>query len=141
MNGSFREPPNGVDIEPGIDWPVFVDHTSITILRRLAAVLKLLCPRCLHGSVFAALWRMHRFCPACGLEYEREPGYFLGAMYFSYGLSLLSGAPTFFLLLFLGVSNVETMIVLGVQLFLSTPLIFRYSRVIWLHFDQFFDPR
>jgi hypothetical protein len=25
--------------------------------------------------------RMHERCPACGLKFEREDGYFLGAMY------------------------------------------------------------
>jgi len=31
---------------------------------------------------------MHDRCPGCGLHFNREPGYFLGAMYISYGLGL-----------------------------------------------------
>ena len=31
---------------------------------------------------------MHEYCPVCGLKFEREEGYFLGAMYISYGLAL-----------------------------------------------------
>ena len=31
---------------------------------------------------------MHPQCPVCGLRYHREPGYFLGAMYISYGLAV-----------------------------------------------------
>jgi len=31
---------------------------------------------------------MHDRCPACGFHFNREPGYFLGAMYISYGLGL-----------------------------------------------------
>ena len=31
---------------------------------------------------------MHDCCPACGLHFNREAGYFLGAMYISYGLAL-----------------------------------------------------
>ena len=34
---------------------------------------------------------MHERCPVCGLKFEREPGYFLGAMYFSYLLSIPPG--------------------------------------------------
>jgi hypothetical protein len=30
---------------------------------------------------------MHACCPVCGLHFEREEGYFLGAMYISYGMS------------------------------------------------------
>ena len=31
---------------------------------------------------------MSKRCPACGLKFEREPGYFFGAMYVSYFLSV-----------------------------------------------------
>jgi len=31
---------------------------------------------------------MNEHCPHCGLRFEREQGYFLGAMYISYGLAL-----------------------------------------------------
>ena len=30
---------------------------------------------------------MNERCPHCGLKFEREQGYFLGAMYFSYGIA------------------------------------------------------
>ncbi len=33
---------------------------------------------------------MHDECPSCGLRFNREPGYFLGAMYVSYGLALVA---------------------------------------------------
>ena len=31
---------------------------------------------------------MYERCEVCNLKFEREPGYFLGAMYISYGLGL-----------------------------------------------------
>jgi hypothetical protein len=31
---------------------------------------------------------MYERCPACGLKFEREDGYFLGAMYIGYGLGI-----------------------------------------------------
>ncbi len=32
---------------------------------------------------------MNEHCPQCGLQFGRgEPGYFTGAMYFSYGLAI-----------------------------------------------------
>jgi hypothetical protein len=84
---------------------------------------------------------METHCPVCRLEFEREPGYFLGAMYFSYGLAVLSGTPTVMIMVLLEVSNLWIIVVLTLQLILSSPWLFRYSRVIWLHFDQIFDPR
>ena len=51
-----------------------------------------LCPRCREGKIFRRsgflLPGMHERCPACGLKFEREEGYFLGAMYIGYGLAL-----------------------------------------------------
>ena len=32
---------------------------------------------------------MYENCPVCGLKFEREQGYFVGALYVSYGLSIL----------------------------------------------------
>ena len=33
---------------------------------------------------------MRERCPVCSLKFEREEGYFLGAMYISYSLALLT---------------------------------------------------
>ena len=32
---------------------------------------------------------MHERCLVCDLKFDREPGYFLGAMYVSYGLGIV----------------------------------------------------
>ena len=53
-----------------------------------------LCPRCRLGKIFRSsiflFPKMHERCPVCGLKFEREQGYFLGAMYISYGLALVT---------------------------------------------------
>jgi uncharacterized protein (DUF983 family) len=108
---------------------------------RLLAILKQRCPRCLRGNVFVTLWEMDSHCPVCLLEFEREPGYFLGAMYFSYGLAIVTGTPSCILMLSMKVPDLWIVLVLGLQLVISSPLLFRYSRIMWLHFDQIFDPR
>ena len=85
---------------------------------------------------------MHRFCPFCWLEYEREQGYFLGAMYFGYGMALALSVPLVLVLLVFGGFSVKVVILtLGVTLTFLSPLLFRYSRILWMHFDQFWDPR
>jgi hypothetical protein len=78
-------------------------------------------------------------CPACDLRFEREPGYFIGAMYASYAFGFVSTAYWFPLLL-LGVSPVWVLVPPIVQLFAQIPVTYRYSRAIWLHVDRGFDP-
>src|SRR5579863_9376674 len=61
----------------------------------LSALLRQVCPRCraariFRRSIFTGFPRMWGCCPNCGLKFEREQGYFLGAMYISYGLALIT---------------------------------------------------
>src|SRR5262245_38918403 len=55
-------------------------------LARLWAILAQRCPRCLTGRVFRGTFAMNDPCPVCGQIFQREEGYFLGAMYVSYVL-------------------------------------------------------
>ena len=123
--------------------PIFqsTQPSTTSLSKRFLAILKQLCPRCLQGQVFEKLWRMNLHCPACNLEFEREPGYFLGAMYFSYGLAIITGAPTCVVMLLMRLPDLWIILALGLQLSLSSPLLFRYSRTMWLHMDQVVDPR
>jgi hypothetical protein len=83
---------------------------------------------------------MHDTCPQCELKYLREDGYFFGAMYFSYALGILFALPTA-LVMFLNEFHVNWIAaVLLIQLTGLSPIIFRYSRVVWMHFDHKFDP-
>ena len=77
----------------------------------------------------------------CGLRFERrEPGYFLGALYFSYGLAVLLAAPPAVFLWWLGFSLGVLVLVITGALILFSPWIFQYSRVLFPHLDQNFDP-
>ncbi|MBP87317.1 MAG: DUF983 domain-containing protein [Planctomycetaceae bacterium] len=107
----------------------------------LLAIVRLRCPCCLKGNVFRSLWRMHDECPECGVSFEREPGFYYGAMYFSYGIGLALAAPVSILLFLKGFSEPIIFLVVIAQLAIVSPLLFRYSRVAWMHFDQRFDPR
>lgn len=108
---------------------------------RLGALLKQRCPRCLEGRVFAGLFRMHRRCPSCGLPFEREPGYFMGAMYLSYSLAIIATAPVWLPMAWFGRPLWEVLLASGSLLMLGSLWLFRYARVLWLHFDQALDPR
>lgn len=101
------------------------------------------CPRCRVGRVFRSTWVMNDDCPTCGLDFDRgEPGYFTGAMYVSYAMVI----PVIALLtliehLILPDWSLFQLVVLATLICLpSTPLIWQYSRVIWIYFDRYFDP-
>lgn len=101
------------------------------------------CPRCHQGKVFKYnnpyklkhLSEMHSDCSVCGEHYEREPGFFFGAMYVSYALMTGWLIVAFLadqlwlhldaLVLALGITG--TMLLLG-------PLFYHWSRLIWLNF-------
>ena len=85
---------------------------------------------------------MHEKCAVCGLKFEREQGYFLGAMYFSY---LISIPPVLVLLLLfwrLTSWRFEWVVVAAFVAYIPfVPLVTRYARVLWLYVDQHFDPQ
>jgi hypothetical protein len=84
---------------------------------------------------------MRERCPSCGLKFEREPGYFLGAMYISYGLGLIT-IVGFGLLLWVFTSWPLLKITLwAIVLFVPlAPTITLLSRVLWIYLDQAIDP-
>jgi hypothetical protein len=85
---------------------------------------------------------MNERCPKCGFKFEREPGYFTGAMYFSYAIGIPIIAAGTFLGKWLVPSWPLHWIAVAVWFaFLPlAPAVFRYSRVVFHHFDRFFDP-
>jgi uncharacterized protein (DUF983 family) len=112
----------------------------------LSAILHQLCPRCRKGRVFAkpifSGWpRMHERCPSCGLKFEREPGYFLGAMYLSYGLALIVILVVAAILWAATHWSLEKVTIWAILLFLPlAPSLTLFSRVLWIYLDQAIDP-
>lgn len=84
---------------------------------------------------------MRHTCRACGLRFEREQGYFVGAMYFSYGLAVLLVLPTIVAMWLWGFSAGAIYLAACLELVLLAPFLFRYARVLWLYLDQVIDPR
>jgi len=87
---------------------------------------------------------MNARCPQCGYEFEREPGYFTGAMYASYLLALPLVFGIFLILWAFSTKTlfaVEIMVLITALLYLPlVPLVFRYSRVLWMFFDWRYGP-
>lgn len=111
------------------------------MLKRLWAIMLQRCPVCLEGKVFKSLLGIYPNCPHCGVKYERETGYFLNAMFVAYTLGFLLLIPLAVLLYFLNASILLFTVIVSVFVIIVWPLLFRYSRIIWMHADQVLDPR
>lgn len=105
------------------------------------AIVHAKCPKCRRGAMFATPMYgfksqvMYKNCPHCGLEYEREPGYFYVAMLISYAMFVAEMVTLAVALHVLtGSSNpwVYVVVIMSTGIILS-PFNFRYSRVILLH--------
>ena len=90
---------------------------SARVLRILARGLRLRCPR----------------CAACGLRYEREQGYFVGAIYINYAVTVGVAAGAVLALDWTIGLTLAEQLALGIVLAALVPLaFFRYSRSLWL---------
>ena len=111
---------------------------------RIGAMLRMRCPRCLRGKLFRGVFDMWERCPQCGFVFEREPGYFTGAMYASTFITLPLVFGIFGILwLFSSRTLLAAEVLILVTALITLPLIpliFRYSRTLWLHFDWRFGP-
>ena len=108
------------------------------------AVAKCKCPQCQSGKMFNyPFWNLNKFtemdtnCKVCNLKYEIEPGFFWGAMYVSYfltvGLMLVLGG------FILWVSNGKAdfwdyVIPIITSLILISPITYRFARVFMIYF-------
>ncbi len=113
-----------------------------TAPQKWLALLRMRCPRCCEGKIYLRGMTMNPRCPACNLLFEREPGYFMGALYISYALAiviLLFGLWIGSLLL--PDLDLGWIVLLAAGCFVPlVPMVTRYSRVIWIFFDRWAWP-
>lgn len=101
------------------------------------------CPRCRRGAVYQGIIKMHNACAYCGFRFDREEGYYTGAMYASYFLAVgaLAVIGVLVWLLLGNILSANQGMLLAALVFLPTvPFLFRYSRIIWLYIDVLVDP-
>ena len=111
----------------------------------LKRALLLRCPRCGRGHLFEGVFTMYERCPVCNYKFEREEGYYTGAMainlVFSELLVMIYIVP---ISVWAGVDPHVPFIPI---LLLSSPLpillpllFFRPTRGLWVNFNYLFDP-
>ena len=102
------------------------------------------CPRCGQGNLFHRWTEMADACPRCGLHFEQEEGYWVGALTISTTLSLVLGV------VIIGVVMLATwpdlpvlpLTIGGVLGFLIFPILYYpYSKTLWVAIDLvYFNP-
>jgi len=102
------------------------------------------CPRCGQGKVFVSanlfnlrkMAAMHDHCDHCQLEFSPETGFYWGATYMSYAITVAFSCFTFAistaLFGFMKSLSLNYVLVNGILLVLFSPVFFRFSRLSWL---------
>lgn len=108
----------------------------------LYGIAKCKCPDCRKGDLFVSsnpynfkeMLTMNVHCEYCGLYYEKEPGFWTGAMYVSYGIIVAIVFSSLIGLYFILELPIETVLPVSLgTISLGYPLLLRYSRVLYLY--------
>jgi len=100
------------------------------------------CPRCHEGNFFETnnpyqikkFDKMYHKCPVCNEDFERETGFYYGAMYVSYGLTVAFGVGVFLLVsVLLGFDVITFLVTFGVLQVVLMPVFYRMARLVWIN--------
>lgn len=103
------------------------------------------CPNCGGGRLFVHWFRMKERCPTCGIKFEREEGFFLGAFLinFAIGEGLIAVLLFGYVILLSAHQHVSVpgFIAAGIVLsVLATLLFYPFSKTIWSALDIAMKP-
>jgi len=85
---------------------------------------------------------MNEQCAVCCLWFEREEGYFLGAMIVDYALAMVTTTIIGAILWGLTRWSFEKLSIVAILIFLpAVPIVTRMGRVLWIYLDQLIDPQ
>lgn len=109
---------------------------------KIITALKGKCPRCEKGNIFISkgnplIFRMpvmHKACPECNYKFEKETGFFFGAMFVSYALAVaeMIAALVISWQIF-GLTPLTMFFIIVAMAFLFSTFNFRLSRTIWIY--------
>lgn len=85
---------------------------------------------------------MYDACPNCGQPYEIEPNFYYGAMYASYALAVAVFVAVLVILSIIGHNEINVLLITYfVVMIVLSPILFRLSRSLWIHFFVKYDPK
>lgn len=112
------------------------------VMNKVEGVLKGKCPNCKNGDIFQTkgnifLFRMplmNEKCKNCGFKFEKETGFFFGAMFVSYAIAVAEMITSLVLFwMFLDLSPLKVFFIISVIAVVSSSFNFRMSRTIWIY--------
>ena len=106
------------------------------------AALTCKCPKCKNGKIFnnrgnlllLNIPKMNDKCPVCNYKFERETGFFFGAMFVSYGLAvaqMIASLVVFWY--FIDLSPLRVFAIIATIAVLLGTINFKLSRSIWIY--------
>jgi uncharacterized protein (DUF983 family) len=106
------------------------------------------CPQCHQGKVLQFKpYQLNKMldtetcCSNCQLKYEKEPGFFYGALYVSYALTSGIFIVAYLLqILLLNLPLMQFAVFMVLLLLFTFPMIARWSRILWLNFFVKYQP-
>lgn len=118
-------------------------HQTAIPVSLLAGITGGKCPHCRTGKIFRyRFWNLFRFakqnhiCENCGQDFLIEPGFYYGAMYFTYIVNVIAIMAGICISYFgFGIEDpISLALPVVILITLLVPLNFRLSRVLWLYF-------
>ena len=105
----------------------------VSVWRVIGRGLTFRCPNCGARGLFAGLLTMNERCPRCGLLFEREEGFFLGAMVLNYVVSALLAVEAPCVLFLAGVLTEKEAVIAVISMCVILPVLFyRPAKSVWL---------
>ena len=100
------------------------------------------CPHCKKGNIFNnrgslllfKIPKMSARCNECDFKFEREPGFFFGAMFVSYALAVAQMIASLIIFwYFIDLSPLRVFLIITLIAFLLGAVNYRISRSIWIY--------
>jgi uncharacterized protein (DUF983 family) len=106
--------------------------------------LRLRCPQCGQGRLYANWVRMNHDCARCGLSFYRESGYYVGAMILNYVVTAAIALATYLISLLLpplwNASTDARLMAWFTYAILLCLALMPHARSLWLAFDYWIEP-
>lgn len=115
----------------------------------IKSVLKMKCPKCHDGDLFSnkstykykGFFDMPNYCPKCNQSFRVETGFYLGAMYVSYAITIALNVAVFTALMTINQYTLPIFFtVAGIGTLVAMPYIIKISRSIWIAMMINYDP-
>lgn len=116
---------------------------------KLYSVVHLKCPVCHEGEFFQAhpynlnrVGDLHERCPVCGVKFEKEVGFFTGALYVSYAIGVAVSVSTWVAILVLipQMGIISQIVSIAFVMLFGAPLFYALSKIVWVNLFFHYDP-